>query len=94
MLEDIVDDQIVRGHEGLDAVALRSGIFGAVEVRVSNLRSRGLVQPDVVSVGIQGLDVLHPAGIAVAKLNVGHGGGAIVRRIYRQRLDPDHRSDV
>jgi len=60
VLENVVLDQSVGGHIGLDSVALRSVILRAVEVAVADNNCRTDIS-NVVAIGVDGLDIFDPA---------------------------------
>ena len=88
MLEDVVEHEIIRGHEQLDAITLRCRIQGPVEVAVLNDDACRLIQPHVVPVGVEGLDVLDPPLVGVEEDDAGLCTAVGV--IQRQVLDPVH----
>ena len=69
MLIDVVDHEIIGSHERLYAITLRRRIFCPVEIAVPHFRSRGLIEPDMISVRIQRFDVLHPIKIRIVNFD-------------------------
>src|SRR6266516_1189601 len=88
MLENIVYNQVIRGHERLHAITLRCRIFGSIEVAVSDLDSCGLLYPDMIPIGVDGFNILHPTLVRIVKRDArGFRGMGVIQR---QVLDTVH----
>jgi hypothetical protein len=58
--------KIIRCGEELDTVTLRCRIFRSMEVGIPNLDTCGLIQPDVIPVGVEGDDIPYPTLVRIA----------------------------
>src|SRR5438552_2021194 len=88
MLENVVDHQVIGGQIEVYAITQRGGILGPVEVVVPHFDSCRLLKPDMVPVGIERFDVLHPAAVRPVKCDPGRSGG--IRVIQGQILHAVH----
>jgi hypothetical protein len=85
VLEDVVFHEVVGAHEQLDPVAQVDRVLGPVEIAVPDHAVGRQEKPDVVAVGIDVADALHPAPVGVEELDA--RPRAAVGVVDRQVLD-------
>ena len=69
VLEDVVLDEVIGAPVGLDSIALRGRILRTVEVVILYLDVRGLIEPDMITFGVHGPDVLEPTIVGIEEVD-------------------------